>query len=109
MVFDALQPFFVFLYLLGMAALIGGLIAQWGERRYHTERALYYGAFLQIITLIAQFTIYVDAGLLFGLRIGLLGTVFGFLLHEPKQLSWFTYHIILILTISEVFLFALFG
>ncbi|MGB0756963.1 MAG: hypothetical protein ACPGO5_00735 [Patescibacteria group bacterium] len=102
---EALQPFLIFVYLLGMAALLGGLIAQWGERTYHVERALLYGVFLQLIaSVVYVFTSSVATELLSHmLRVIVLCAIIVILLvAKQRKFSWNAYHSVLVLVIAEL-------
>ncbi len=102
-----INSFIIFLYILGIATLFGGLIAQIGEKYYHVERALLYGAFLELLSSIAF--VFVN-GFVSGLFITILRffviviILFILLWYYKRKFTWNAIHLVLFLILVDIVL-----
>lgn len=103
-----INSFIIFLYILGIATLFGGLIAQIGEKYYHVERALLYGAFLEFLSSIAF--VFVN-GITHGFFITILRffviVIILFILlwyYHKRKFTWNAIHLVLLLILVDIIL-----
>lgn len=102
-----MNSFIIFLYILGMSTLFGGLIAQIGEKYYHVERALLYGAFLELLASVLFVFINGFVSGVFVTTLRLVVVVLALLIllwYRKRKFTWNAIHFVLLLILIDIVL-----